>query len=253
MKLCTRGLSTNLKAPIFVKNSKSASTVKWFQISGFEFPVSLSTISVRCTRSSVHVSSPVIQSDIDSSTLHIPEENLEKNVEKVIYSCRFFTILAVWGSLIGSFLCFIKGCSCVVESFQAYFASRTKVIVYLVEALDIYLLGTVMLVFGMGLYELFISNLDKGKSMSREKSSPYRSNLLGMFTLKERPRWLEITSVSGLKTKIGHVIVMLLLIGLFDKSKRAVINSPFDLLCFSASLLLCSACLYLLSKLTDDN
>lgn len=87
MKLCTRGLSTNLKAPIFVKNSKSASTVKWvvpqFQISGFEFPVALSTISVRCTHSSVHVSSPVIQSDIDSSTLHIPEENLEKNVEKV--------------------------------------------------------------------------------------------------------------------------------------------------------------------------
>lgn len=86
MKLCTRGLSTNLKAPIFVKNSKSASTVKWFQISGFEFPVALSTISVRCTHSSVHVSSPVIQSDIDSSRLHIPEENLEgveKNVEKV--------------------------------------------------------------------------------------------------------------------------------------------------------------------------
>ncbi|OIT35128.1 PREDICTED: uncharacterized protein LOC109243786 [Nicotiana attenuata] len=234
MKLCTRGLSTNLKAPIFGKNSKSASTVKWvvpqFQI---EFPVALSTISVRCARSSVHVSSPVIQSDVDSSTLHIPEENLEKNVEKVIYCCRFFAILAVWGSLIGSFLCFIKGCSCVVESFQAYFATRTKVIVYLVEALDIYLLGTVMLVFGMGLYELFISNLDKGKSMS----TPHRSNLFGMFTLKERPRWLEITTVSGLKTKIGHVIVMLLPIGLFDKSKRAVLNSPFDLLCFSASLL----------------
>lgn len=27
---------------------------------------------------------------------------------QVIYSCRFFAILAVWGSLIGSFICFIK-------------------------------------------------------------------------------------------------------------------------------------------------
>ncbi|KAJ8555272.1 hypothetical protein K7X08_012768 [Anisodus acutangulus] len=248
--------TTNLKAPIFIKNSKSASIVKWtplFKLSSFEFPVALTT--TRCTHSTVHGPSPVIQSDSNTSVLHIPEEKLEgieKNIEKVIYSCRFFAILAVWGSLIGSFLCFIKGCACVIASFQGYFASRAKVIVHLVEAIDIYLLGTVMLVFGMGLYELFISNLDKGKSMSGERT-PYRSNLFGMFTLKERPRWLEITTVSGLKTKVGHVIVMLLLIGLFDKSKRAVIHSPFDLLCFAASVLLSSGCLYLLSKLTDEN
>lgn len=49
--------------------------------------------------------------------------------------------------------------------------------------IDIYLLGTVMLVFGMGLYELFISNLDKVKSMSGE-TAPNRSNLFGMFILK---------------------------------------------------------------------
>ncbi|KAL0386645.1 UNVERIFIED_CONTAM: hypothetical protein Slati_4588400 [Sesamum latifolium] len=101
----------------------------------------------------------------------------------------------------------------------------------------------------MGLYELFISNLDKGKSMSNGRST-YRSNLFGLFTLKERPRWLEKT-VNELKTKLGHVIVMLLLIGLFDKSKKAVIQSPVDLLCFSASVLLSSGCLFLLSKLNE--
>ncbi|KAF3669408.1 putative protein decapping 5-like [Capsicum annuum] len=255
MKPCSiRSSSTNLKTPIFTcKNSKVVKWAPMFQLSGFELPVSLST--VRCTHSTVHAQSPVIQSDSNTSVFHIHKEKVEgveKNVEKVIYSCRFFAILAVWGSLIGSFLCFIKGCSCVIESFQGYFASRAKVIVYLVEAIDIYLLGTVMLVFGMGLYELFISNLDQGKSTSGE-TTPNRSNLFGMFTLKERPRWLEISTVSGLKTKIGHVIVMLLLIGLFDKSKRAVINSPFDLLCFAASVLLCSGCLYLLSRLTDES
>ncbi|KZV20733.1 hypothetical protein F511_26579 [Dorcoceras hygrometricum] len=102
----------------------------------------------------------------------------------------------------------------------------------------------------MGLYELFISNLDKAKYLS-EESSAYRSNLFGLFTLKERPRWLEIKTVNGLKTKVGHVIVMLLLIGLFEKSKRAVILSPVDLLCFSASVFVCSGGLYLLSKLND--
>lgn len=43
---------------------------------------------------------------------------------------------------------------------------------------DIYLIGTVMLVFGMGLYELFISNLDVAKT------SVQRSNLLGLFQLR---------------------------------------------------------------------
>lgn len=48
---------------------------------------------------------------------------------------------------------------------------------------DVYLLGTVMLVFGMGLYELFISNLDTVKALS-EDEAPYTSSLFGMFILK---------------------------------------------------------------------
>ncbi|CAL9028541.1 unnamed protein product [Prunus brigantina] len=144
----------------------------------------------------------------------------------------------------------VTGCTYVVQSFMEYSVNRSKVIWSLVEAIDVYLLGTVMLVFGMGLYELFISNLDIVKS-SQENKPTDRSNLLGMFMLKERPKWLDITTVNELKTKLGHVIVMLLLIGLFEKSKKAVIQSPFDLLCFSACVLLSSGCLFLLSKLNE--
>ncbi|KAG8375248.1 hypothetical protein BUALT_Bualt10G0080500 [Buddleja alternifolia] len=142
------------------------------------------------------------------------------------------------------------GCVYVVSAFHDFFLDRGRVISSLVEATDVYLLGTVMLVFGMGLYELFISNLDKAKS-SPDGTITYRSNLFGLFTLKERPRWLEIKTVNELKTKLGHVIVMLLLIGLFDKSKKAVIQTPLDLLCFAASVLLSSGCLLLLSKLNE--
>ncbi|XP_020207360.1 uncharacterized protein LOC109792362 isoform X2 [Cajanus cajan] len=137
-----------------------------------------------------------------------------------------------------------KGCTYVTSSFLQYFVNRSKVIQTLIEAIDVYLLGTVMLVFGMGLYELFVSNL----SLPDQKPSE-RSNLFGLFTLKERPKWLDIKTVNELKTKLGHVIVMLLLIGLFDKSKKAAINTPVDLLCFCASVLLSSSCLFLLSKL----
>ncbi|KAK4797125.1 hypothetical protein SAY86_029451 [Trapa natans] len=180
-----------------------------------------------------------------------PTKFLETEIEKTIYGFRFMTLLGVLGSLMGSFLCFIKGCTYVANSFMDYALHRDKVVFLLVEAIDVYLLGTVMLVFGMGLYELFVSNLDIAKSLSAEKGGK-TSNLFGLFTLKERPKWLEIKSVNELKTKLGHVIVMLLLIGLFDKSKKAAINTPLDLLCFSASVLLSAGCLYLLSKLNGS-
>ncbi|XP_021744782.1 uncharacterized protein LOC110710754 [Chenopodium quinoa] len=180
-------------------------------------------------------------------------EVMEENLEKVIYRCRFVTFLGVFGSLIGSVLCFIKGCGIVASSFYEYFAQSGKVIVLVIEAIDIYLLGTVMLIFGMGLYELFVSNLDIAKSLSEAKHQhQHRSSLFGLFPLMERPKWLVIKSVSELKTKVGHVIVMLLLIGLFDNSKKAAIHSPTDLLCFSASVLLCSGCLFMLSKLNGS-
>ncbi|ONK58868.1 uncharacterized protein A4U43_C08F560 [Asparagus officinalis] len=86
-------------------------------------------------------------------------------------------ILGVFGSLMGSVLCFLKGCVYVLNSFIEYTAGSGKVILMVVEAIDVYLIGTVMLVFGMGLYELFISNLDIAKTSS------YGSNLLGLFKL----------------------------------------------------------------------
>ncbi|KAL0406137.1 UNVERIFIED_CONTAM: hypothetical protein Slati_3927600 [Sesamum latifolium] len=105
---------------------------------------------------------PAVASDVSSGLSHSPKqeqlEKIEVNIE--------------------------KGCVYVVSTFREYFLDRGKVIASLVEATDVYLLGTVMLVFVMGLYKLFISNLDKGKSMSKGRST-YRSNLFGLFTLKE--------------------------------------------------------------------
>ncbi|XP_040380681.1 uncharacterized protein LOC102713006 [Oryza brachyantha] len=173
--------------------------------------------------------------------------DLEARIEKVIYACRFMTFLAIAGSLIGSVPCFLKGCVYVMDAFIEYYLHGNgggKVILMLVEAIDMFLVGTVMFVFGTGLYELFISNMDIAKTSS------YGSNLFGLFRLPERPKWLEIQSVNDLKTKLGHVIVMVLLVGIFEKSKRVTIASCADLLCFAASIFLSSACLYLLSRLS---
>jgi hypothetical protein len=70
--------------------------------------------------------------------------------------------------------------------------------------------------------------------------------------MQERPKWLEIRSIAELKTKLGHVIVMILLVGMFEKSKKVPIHTINDLLCLSASILLASGSLFLLSKLHSN-
>ncbi|XVE65425.1 hypothetical protein DITRI_Ditri07aG0179300 [Diplodiscus trichospermus] len=248
-----RPLRTPIPLMRFYHNSCNSGpdfkTISKLEPHAANFPVTKSSV-----RQIPSVALPATNSQLDAGVSQGSPNNLEaleEDIEKAIYRCRFLTLLAVFGSLTGSFLCFIKGCTYIISSFAEYFVDRGKVIFLLVEAIDVYLLGTVMLVFGMGLYELFVCNLDIAKSQSEEKITS-RSNLFGLFALKERPRWLEIKSVSELKTKLGHVIVMLLLIGFFEKCKKAVIHTPLDLLCFSASVLLSSGCLFLLAKLNGS-
>ncbi|GFZ08606.1 uncharacterized protein family [Actinidia rufa] len=246
-----RVLTSGPTNTMFIRTTKlapNATRVLEFRPPGVKFPPTVTTISRPDTAALVRSLSPAVAPDTGSGSARgLPGklEGFEEHIE--------------------------KGCTHVVSAFQQYLVNRGKVIFLLVEAIggysstfaeianchfislpDVYLLGTVMLVFGVGLYELFISTLDTAKLQS-EENFPYRSNLFGLFTLKERPKWLEIKTVNELKTKLGHVIVMLLLIGLFDKSMKAVIHSPVDLLCFSASVCLCSGCLYLLSRLNGSN
>lgn len=210
-------------------------------------PAATATATATATAAAARASSP--SSLMAAHVAPTKSQAMEETVEKVIYQCRFVAFLGVFGSLIGAVLCFVKGCNIVAASFIDHLSRSGKAMVLLVEATDVYLLGTVMMIFGMGLYELFVSNLDIAKSLPDQED---RSNLFGLFTLVERPKWLEIKSVNELKTKVGHVIVMLLLIGLLDNSKKAAINTPTDLLCFSVSILLCSCGLYLLSRLNGS-
>ncbi|MCO5584229.1 hypothetical protein L7F22_038153 [Adiantum nelumboides] len=153
-----------------------------------------------------------------------------------------------------------QGCRFVTASFLEYVQTAFRgidtghVVILLVEAIDIFLVATVMLIFGMGVYELFVNSIGlQRKDDSSPSTVPNKkytgSNLFGLFRLERRPLWLEIRSLHELKTKVGHVIVMILLVGMFEKSKVVPISTGFDLLCFSASIFTSSGCLYLLSKL----
>lgn len=178
----------------------------------------------------------------------------EQAIERAIFDFRFLTLLAIAGSLAGSLLCFLNGCVYIVDSFKVYWANCVKgihtgqMVLCLVEAVDVYLAGTVMLIFGMGLYELFISNVPRNVP-PKEDRALLNSSLFGMFILKERPRWMRIASLDELKTKLGHVIVMILLVKMFERSKTVAITSGLDLLSYSMCIFLSSASLYVLHNL----
>lgn len=60
---------------------------------------------------------------------------------------------------------------------------------------------------------------------------------------------MKISSLDELKTKVGHVIVMILLVKMFERSKMVTISTGMDLLSYSVCIFLSSASLYILSNL----
>jgi hypothetical protein len=75
--------------------------------------------------------------------------------------------------------------------------------------------------------------------------------VLGMtvFVLQRRPLWMRIGSLDELKTKLGHVIVMILLVKMYEKSKVVVITTSVDLLGYAISIFMSSTSLYVLHRL----
>ncbi|GAB2212950.1 hypothetical protein Drorol1_Dr00020958 [Drosera rotundifolia] len=117
---------------------------------------------------------------------------LQMFIERVVVDCRFFALFAVAGSLLGSIMCFVEGCYMIIKSYM-------------------FLIGTATLIFGMGLYSMFIGN----------KSTKYpelpASQLGGLFPLKlllsqimnrTLPPWLKMQSVAQAKSRIGHAVVL---------------------------------------------
>ncbi|MCL7040307.1 hypothetical protein MKW94_001118 [Papaver nudicaule] len=180
-------------------------------------------------------------------------QRVQMMIEKGIVDCRFFTLFAVAGSLLGSVLCFIEGAFFVLESYIEYFKAISEksdqghVMHLLIEATDMFLLGSALLIFGMGLYVMFVGSRTVNKENGILISG---SNLFGLFHRKGLPACIGMQSVSQAKSKIGHAILMILQVGVLDKFKNVPLVTGVDLACFAGTILVSSACVFLLSKLS---
>ncbi|KAH0684924.1 hypothetical protein KY285_021528 [Solanum tuberosum] len=179
--------------------------------------------------------------------------HLQSSIEKGILDCRFFSLFAVAGTLIGSLLCFIEGCYLIIESYVHYFIALSHksdlghVVQLLIEAIDMFLLGTAMLTFGMGLYVMFVGSRNinvKGDDQMSGKNLYYFQTLPSLMGMK---------SVMQAKSRIGHALIMLLQVGVLDKFKNIPVVNGLDLACFAAAVFVSSICVFILSRLAVTN
>lgn len=100
-------------------------------------------------------------------------------------------------------------------------------ITHIVEVVDGYLLATVMLIFSLGLYELFISDIDEAHGS------------------KASSKILVIENLDDLKARLAKVILMILIVTLFEHALKMDMHTPLDLLYLGGSIALIGLALYL--------
>jgi uncharacterized membrane protein YqhA len=166
-------------------------------------------------------------------------KHIEHFFESFLWNTRFFVLLAVIFSMFGGIALFL------VASVDIYEVVREVITTYLnhlhpdkfheiivgglIGAVDLYLMAVVMFIFGFGLYELFISEIDVAKRQGASKI-------------------LEIHSLDELKDKLGKVIVMVLIVNFFQRVLFTTYNGALDLVYFAISILALSISLYFLHK-----
>ncbi|KAK6939524.1 Uncharacterized protein family UPF0114, partial [Dillenia turbinata] len=183
------------------------------------------------------------------------KSQVEMLLGKAVLDCRFFTLFAVAGSLVGSVLCFLEGSFTIIESYFQYFytlshkSDQGHVVQLVIQAIDEFLIGVALLTFGVSLYTMFVGS----KNMRGKEASLSGSNLFGLFHLKTPPTWGEMKSVSQAKSRIGQAVMMILQVGLLEKFKSIPLVTGLDLACFAGAVLLSSASMFLLSRLSTGH
>jgi uncharacterized membrane protein YqhA len=86
------------------------------------------------------------------------------------------------------------------------------------------------MIFSLGLYELFISEIDEAQASGQSS------------------KVLVINSLDDLKSKLAKVILMILVVTFFEVSLSMSFTGALDLLYFSMGILMVSLALYFGSK-----
>jgi uncharacterized membrane protein YqhA len=161
---------------------------------------------------------------------------MERGFEWLLWNSRFIVILAVIASVIGMVILFAMatvgmvslGWHAIAVAFLGEVNPHfhTEAVSQIISAIDDFLLGTVMLIFAMGMYELFISEIDVAKE---DKGS---ENIL------------LISSLDDLKNRLVKVVLMILVVAFFKNVLHVTFDNPLNILYMGGGILLVSLAAY---------
>ncbi|MBC8397445.1 MAG: YqhA family protein [Flavobacteriales bacterium] len=164
---------------------------------------------------------------------------IERVFEKVLWSTRYTVILAVIFSVLGSVSLFMLGSYEIMVTLFSKLPNllmgkthdHSELLYKLITAVDLYLIGVVLLIFGFGIYELFISKIDIARR-------------------DETVTILEIENLEELKNKIIKVIIMVLIVSFFERILKisSSFTTPIDMAYFALSILGLSLGVYFIRK-----
>lgn len=162
---------------------------------------------------------------------------LIQKFEDILYYSRYFAFIAVVGAILSSFILFIQGFGLIIKGLVGFFNDPYEkyeaLFEKLVSSVDVFLFALVLIIFGVGVYELFIANVDP-----EDKPADMR------------PTWLKISSVDDLKSSLGKVILMVLIVSFFKHVLEITSEmwTPLALLYLAIGILLIAGALYLTHK-----
>ncbi|MDX8392324.1 MAG: YqhA family protein [Mariprofundaceae bacterium] len=165
--------------------------------------------------------------------------HLEAIFEYILWGGRWFILLAVIGGMLTSFIMFYISSVDVfhlaqlmmqyasLENMQARVIIRGDLVGHAVEIIDGFLLAIVLLIFSYGIFELYISKIIQA----------YGSNTARHL--------LRINSLDDLKTRLGKVILMILVVKFFEVAVSLEFDSMEDMMKFAFSIILIGLTLFM--------
>ena len=167
----------------------------------------------------------------------------ERLFEKALWNGRFVVVVAVVASMAAATAIFYMATVDVVYlvihmlnyadpsmALEVRKAIHDETITHVVEVVDGYLLATFMLIFALGMYELFVSDIDEAHGS------------------KASSKILVIESLDDLKSRLAKVILMILIVTLFEEALKMNPTTTLDLLYLGGAIALVGVALFFSHK-----
>ncbi len=169
------------------------------------------------------------------------KQHVERGFERVLWQMRWSVLVAAVCSVLAALCMFYISAvdtAYAVDRLLGYYqldsmlarsVMRADAVAMVVKVIDIFLLAIVLMIFGLGIYELYISKIDHAYARHDESAK----------------HMLSVNNLDDLKSRLGKVIVMVLIVKFFEMAISMEVDGAKDLLVFSGGILLIGATLFM--------